>query len=296
MLQTISDENSSDLTRRMLLRSAARALREAGIERPLREAAWLLAEALGLRRLALHTEPEHPVGEDERARAEALLARRAAGEPLQYVLGHTDFYGLRLRVTPAVLIARPETEEVVEEALRLIDAVPQPRVLDAGAGSGCIACAVKHARPDARVVACDVSRAALAVAAENAAAHRLDITFRRVDLLAGEAAERLGDPFDLILSNPPYLPEAERAMLPPDVRDHEPPEALFCAGDPLLFYRKLAADAHRLLTRGGRLDVETHAHHAGAVRDLLTASGLEGVHLRPDLAGRPRIAHARRSA
>jgi release factor glutamine methyltransferase len=246
------------------------------------------------------------------------VRRRAAREPLQYVLGHADFYGLRLRVTPAVLIPRPETERVVERALALIADVPTPRVVDVGTGSGCIACAVAHERPTARVVGCDVSTGALAVARANADALGLPIAFGEADLTApafpAQVRALLGRPggpppedaatggdalsdaarFDLVVSNPPYVPDAEADALAPEVREHEPPVALFTGADPLVCYRALARHAAALLRPGGRLVTETHADYAADVAAVFRDAGLADVRTERDLAGRPRLALARR--
>ena len=279
-------------TRRTLLTEAARRLAEAGVPEARRQAEWLATEALGCRRLDLLTEPEHRVGAAAQASFEVLLQRRLAGEPLQYVLGHTDFFGLRVAVSPAVLIPRPETEQLVEAALGLLAPRPAPRVLDAGTGSGCIALALKHERPDAEVAACDVSRAALAVARANAAALGLSVEFFEADLLAADFATRSPDGLDLLISNPPYVPDAEAAELSPEVRDHEPATALFAGADPLQFFRALAGHAKKLLGAGGHLVVETHAEHGEAVRQHFEAEGFSEPVLRADLAGLPRIVHA----
>lgn len=274
----------------MLLREAADALGAAGVEVPRRVAGWLLADVLACRRAALHAYPERPVEAAEQQQFDERVARVAAGEPLQYVLGHADFHGLRLAVTPAVLIPRPETEQVVEAALQRVRDVEAPRILDAGTGSGCIALAIKHERPDAEVRACDVSTEALAVARANAWTHGLDVHFIQADLLAGEEArEVLPGNLDLLVSNPPYIPGEEMDSLPPVVRDYEPREALFCGDDPLCFYRELAAHACHLLAPGGALVLEAHAPEAAAVHALLAAFGLADVQVARDLAGHPRI-------
>ncbi len=285
----------SKISRRVLLRKAAAALEAAGVEVPRRVAGWLLADALGCRRVALHAYPERLVEAAARRRFDERVARVAAGEPLQYVLGHADFYSLRLAVTPAVLIPRPETEQVVEAALRRVRAVDAPCVLDAGTGSGCIALAIKHECPDAEVWACDVSTEALAVARANARAYDLKVHFLPVDLLAGaEAREVLPGKLDLLVSNPPYIPGEEMSSLPPVVRDHEPPEALFCGDDPLRFYRALAAHAHHLLVPGGALVVEAHAPQAAAVQGLFDQFDFTDVQVARDLADHPRIVTGRR--
>ena len=284
------------MTRRALLEQTLARLQEAGIEEARRNAEWLLEEGLGASRVEILARPEAPVSTGEALQVEALVARRLRREPLQYVLGHADFFGLRLRVTPAVLIPRPETEEVAEEALRRLDGRETPWALDVGTGSGALALALKHRRPDAEVFACDVSEAALAVAADNAERLGLAVSFVQGDVLDPAFGHDAPPSFDLVVSNPPYVPETERATLAPEVRDHEPAEALFVPGDdPLVFYRTLAARAPDLLKPGGWLVVETHADHGEAVRDLFAGAGLREAALRRDLAGRPRIVSARLS-
>lgn len=284
------------LTRRTLVDSAVARLRAAGVEDPRRNAEWMAEEALGVARVALLAHPEEAVTEAEAEAFEGMLARRLRREPLQYVVGHADFFGLRLRVSPAVLIPRPETEELVEEALARLHGLEAPWVLDVGTGSGAIALAIKHRRPDAEVFACDVSEDALAVASENADRLGLELTLIRADALAPAFADGTPPCFDLLVSNPPYVPEAERLSLEPEVRDYEPAGALFTGEDPLVFYRALAGHAERLLKPGGLALFEAHADHAAEVEALLGEAGLEEPGLRRDLAGRDRIVWARRPA
>ncbi|MEO1480418.1 MAG: peptide chain release factor N(5)-glutamine methyltransferase, partial [Bacteroidota bacterium] len=182
-----------------------------------------------------------------------LVARRLAREPLQNVTGEAHFYGLALRVEPAVLIPRPETEEVVEAALKTIADADAPWVLDIGTGSGAIALAVKHERPDAEVFAVDVSAEALDVAMRNAQRLGLDVAFVHADLFDPRFTERVENRFDLVLSNPPYVPDDELDTLQPEVRDFEPEGALVTGGDPLRFYRALAVVGAELLKPSGWL-------------------------------------------
>lgn len=275
-----------------LLASASRRLEAAGVTSARANAEWMLAEVLGFSRASLVAHPDLSLAPDQQAAFEAMVARRERREPLQYILGHTDFYGLRLRVTPAVLIPRPETEELVEEALRRLEGRRAPWVLDAGTGSGAIALAIKHERPDAELFACEASEEALAVAAENAARLGLEATLVHSDLLAPTFADGVPACFDLIVSNPPYIPDDERAELAPEVRDFEPAQALFPGDDPLIFYRTLCAHARRLLKPDGHLLLETHADRAEEVAELLRAAAFRAVEVRQDLAGRQRIVGA----
>ncbi len=256
-----------------------------------RQAEWMLEALTGRGRAALYAYPERDLTSEQCASLNAWIARRVAGEPIQYVLGEAEFCGLRLRVTPAVLIPRPETEEVVGHALEKVRGVPQPRVLDVGTGSGCIALALKAARPDADVHALDVSRAALAVARENAERLGLSVAFYTADLRAPDL-DAVPGPFSVIVSNPPYIPDAEKDTLEHHVRDFEPALALFSGSDPLVFYHALARHARRLLVPGGYLVTETHADHAQASAACFTAAGLTGADVRADLYGRPRVALA----
>ena len=283
------------MTLRDLLDHAADRLREGGVEGARRTAEWIVEETTGADRAALYARPGVPIPPEARERTDRLVARRLAGEPVQYVLGHADFYGLRLHVSPAVLVPRPETEEVVEEAIRRLRGVEAPRVLDVGTGSGAVALAVKQERPDAEVFAVDVSPDALALARANAERLGLRVTFVEGDALRPELAASVPSAFSLVVSNPPYVPEGERAGLQREVRDHEPPVALFVPdADPLVFYRALAGHAGRLLRPGGWLVAETHADFGVAVGDLWGRAGLADVGVLPDLSGRDRIAVARR--
>ena len=256
----------------------------------------MLEDLAGVSRVELYAQPRSLVPPDTLAALDAAVARRVAGEPLQYILGHTDFYGLRLRVTPAVLVPRPETEELVEAALAELAAQRAPWVLDVGTGSGAIAIAIKARQPDAEVFAADVSAAALAIARENAARHQLDVSFVEADALRPSFADAVPPAFDLIVSNPPYVPDAERPTLQREVR-HEPDLALFVPdADPLVFFRALAGHADRLLRPGGSLAVETHTDHAEGVRVLFESSGLVETRVLSDLSGRPRMVIARQPA
>ena len=284
------------MTRRALLDTTLRRLRAADVEDARRVAEWIVEAVTGATRAALYGRAEVVVEPAEAALAARYADRRADGEPIQYVLGTADFFGLRLAVTPDVLIPRPETETVVEHALACVAGVRAPWVLDVGTGSGAVALAVAAGRPDAEVFAADVSAAALAVAGGNAERLGLAVTFVEADALRPAFADRVPPTFDLVVSNPPYVPHAERAGLQREVRDHEPGAALFVPdADPLVFYRALAGHAGRLLRPGGWLVAETHADYGRAVRDVWAEAGLDSAEVRPDLAGRDRVAVARRS-
>lgn len=258
-----------------------------------RTAEWLLEAATGLRRATLYAYPERELDATQQALLDAWGARCAAGEPVQYVIGTAAFCGLVLEVGPDVLIPRPETEEVVGCALEQIAGMARPRVLDAGTGSGCIALALKAARPEADVHALDVSERALAVARRNAAANRLAVTFHAGDLLADVLPGVPGD-LDLLVSNPPYIPDAEAEGLEPHVREHEPALALFSGPDPLQFYRALARHAEALVRPGGAVVVETHAYHAEATATCFSGPAFGRAEVRRDLSGRPRMVWTRR--
>ena len=278
------------MTRRALLDAAVARLAAAGVDDARRTAEWIVEDVTGARRVDLYARPDATVEPAEAAAVDRMLARRAAGEPVQYVLGSADFYGLTLDVTPAVLIPRPETETVVEHALGRIAGVQAPWVLDVGTGSGAIALAVKHERPDAQVFAADVSAAALAVAAGNAERLDLDVTFIESDALRPAFADAVPPTFALVISNPPYVPASEAPTLQRELA-HEPDTALFVPDhDPLVFYRALAGHAERLLQPGGVLVAETHADFGRQVASLWTEAGLADVEVLSDLAGRDRVA------
>lgn len=277
-----------------LLRDATHTLASGGVPAPRRAAVWLLGDVLGCSAAHLIAYPDREVSREHLQTLAPLLERCAAREPIQYVLGGADFCGMRLRVTPDVLIPRPETEQVVETALQDLPVGAPARVLDIGTGSGCIALAIKRARPNARVTAGDVSAAALRIAKQNAKTHDLAITFLQADMLAPDFVRQVSGSWDLIVSNPPYLAREEASSLEPEIREHEPDVALYSGADPLQHYRAIASHAPRLLAANGSCVLEVHAHRADAVADLLRSAGLRSVAVQPDLAGLPRIVSGRR--
>jgi release factor glutamine methyltransferase len=239
--------------------------------------------------IARETDPAPP-GFVERYRE--LVARRTRREPMGYLLGRVEFWGLELEVSPAVLIPRPESEIIVEAALGAARGLPAPLIVDVGTGSGCLAVALASALPAARILAIDVSAPALAVARRNAARHGVA---RRIALVRGDLLGPLRGEADLIVSNPPYVPRTERHNLQPEVRAYEPPEALFAGDDGLAVIRRLVAGAETHLRPGGWLIFELGIGQQPAVRALLEQSGRwHSIDIRPDLQGIPRTAMARR--
>jgi release factor glutamine methyltransferase len=268
-----------------LLGRAAAALGEAGIEPARPEAEWLLAGLLGVERFALYLEPARRLTAGEAARYREMIERRARREPLQYLLGWEDFHGLRLAVTPDVLVPRPETEGLVEWALEVLAARPDPVIADLGTGSGAIACALASALPNAEVLAVEVAAGALAVASWNVRELGLST---RVRLLAGDLFAPLGAlsaSLDLVVANPPYLPSAVIASLPPEVSRHEPRAALDGGPDGLGVIRRIVAGAPPVLKPGGWLLMEIGEEQAGPLASLMAAEGFSGIRARRDLTG-----------
>jgi release factor glutamine methyltransferase len=258
-----------------------------------RDAALLLRHALGISHAAQLADPERALTPAQQAAFDALVLRRLANEPIQYITGEQEFYGLALRVTSAVLIPRPETEQLVEAVLAELDPTQPVRILDVGTGSGAIAIALAYHLPHARITAVDLSTAALEVAASNAARHALAdrIHFVASDLLDALPPDEL--PFDVIVSNPPYVPTADRASLHPQVRDHEPAAALFAGPDGLDVYRRLIPQARAALRPNGLLALEIGHGQREAIASLL--NDWNELRFLDDLQQIPRIALARRA-
>ena len=240
--------------------------------------AWLIA----------HLEEE--LSEAESRSYTALLERRYQGEPIQYITGEAEFYGLPFRVRPGVLIPRPETEHLVEKVIELAARFESPRIADIGAGSGCIAVTLAHHLPHATITASDLSAAAIAIARENAALNQVShrICFLEGDLLTPAT----GQQFEIIASNPPYVPTANRSSLSIEVRDHEPPFALFAGSDGLDIYRRLIPEAFACLSPGGFIALEIGYAQSSAIADLLEGFGFYSIEFVSDLQSIPRVAVA----
>lgn len=217
----------------------------------------------------------------------ALIARRRAGEPIQYITGEAEFFGFPFTVAPGVLIPRPETEHLVEEVIRLAGAFTEPRIADIGTGSGAIAIALAYSLPQAHIIATDFSPQALAIAKQNVARNGVEnrIEFFEGDLLAPLA----GQSFHIIASNPPYVPLVDLDSLSVEVREHEPHAALFAGDDGLLIYHRLIPDARALLISGGWLVMEIGYGQQPAIEKMMIESRYGSVHFIPDYQGIPRI-------
>ncbi len=283
-------------TVRRILDWTVQHLKKHGSESPRLDAEILLAHARGCPRIQLYTHFDSEVSEAQRAVMRELVRRRAAAEPVAYLVGHREFFSLDFRVTSDVLIPRPDTETLVVDALDLIKPLPQPRVLDVGTGSGCIAISIAVNAPAAQVTATDLSDTALAIAGQNAETLRVA---NRVRFVQGNLFAPLadGETFELIASNPPYIVAAEIETLSPDIRLHEPRSALDGGPDGLSVIRRLVTEAPKFLASGGHLLIEIGCEQAESVTQLLTQDGrYEGITVLKDLAKKPRVVRAARKS
>lgn len=260
----------------------------------LREAETLVLHALGMPRSTLYADPDRLLSEQERVKVQEWLARRGAGVPLAYLTGGREFWSLEFEVSPAVLVPRPETELLVERALRAGDALERegnalPRILDLGTGSGAIAIAIAHERPGWRVSAVERSTAALAVARRNASRHAV----ANLELLQGDWFTPVsGRRFEVVVSNPPYV-SAGDPLLSGDSLRHEPREALTPGADAFRDLSHLVDEAPRHLERGGTLLLEHGARQGEALRRILVSRGFAHVVSLPDLSGQERVTEGR---
>jgi release factor glutamine methyltransferase len=279
---------ANEITVAGLVDRAEAVLAAAGVPTPRVEAELLVGHVTGLSRAQLALEATRSVGDAERSRLEGLVARRAAREPLQYVLGEWGFRRLTLTVDRRALVPRPETEVVVERCLALLAGRERPRVLDVGTGSGAIALAIADEHPGARVTGVDASVDALALARENAARTGLELELRRNDLFTGLPA----GPWELVVSNPPYVEPGDLPLLDPEVRTWEPHAALVGHGAT----EAVARGALDVLGPGGGLVLEVADGTAGSVGALLDELGYRDVRATVDLTGRDRVVEGVRSA
>lgn len=273
-----------------LLQAAEQALAAAGVDEARLKAEWLLSSVLGCRRLEIVLHRKRVPAGEQVGQFREMVARVSAGEPVQYVVGETDFLGRPFHVDRRALIPRPETELLVEQVLaaKNVWKAEAPAVADVGTGSGCIAVSLALARPAARLIAVDRSPEALELAVQNARALGVDgrIAFRHGDLLEGLRARSL----NAVVSNPPYIAADALPGLPREIREHEPRLALDGGPQGLDVITRLVPQAHRALRVGGGLFLEIGETQGAAVAALLEQAGFQQVEIRRDLAGRDRIA------
>jgi release factor glutamine methyltransferase len=276
-----------------LLEWTERYLRERSFDESRLNAELLLAHALRLPRLGLYLQFDKPLAAPELAFFKELLLRRMTHEPVQYILGETEFMGLPFEVTPAVLIPRPETEELVEEAVRWLKSSGRAEgsILEIGTGSGNIAVALGKFLPGARVTSMEKSGDALDVARRNCVRHGMgNVEFLQVDVFSAELdGEFNGRVFDAVVSNPPYVPRAEFDLLDPEVRDFEPRLATTDGADGFRFIRRIAGLTSGLLRPGGGMFLEIGYGQADAAETIAREAGLIGVGVQKDFAGIDRI-------
>lgn len=278
-------------TIREVLEWATKDFAARGIESPRLDAELLVAKALGIDRVGLYLDLNRPLVDRERSAIRPLVARRREREPVAYILGHRDFYGRRFSVTPEVLIPRPDTETLVEHALRCIPEDAACRVLDVGTGSGAIAVTLAAERPLAFVTATDISQTALEVAAGNAERLGVEarVRFERADLLNGV------EQYDVIVSNPPYIAQSEIETLQAEIRDHEPIAALEAGEDGLDVVRALLPAAEPVTASGAQMLIEIGAGQAVSVVDFAAGrTAWQPVAVYPDLNRVERVVHLRR--
>lgn len=267
-------------------RRLATTLRDAAIETPELDARLLVGHATALDLTGMAVAARRLLSAQEAARLGEAAQRRLAGEPVARILGEKEFWGLPLRLAPTTLVPRPDTETVVEAALEAMANRPPRRIADLGTGSGALILALASEWPQSLCAATDIDEEALRTAAANA--RRLGFE-QRVMFIKCNYAAALASPFDLVVSNPPYIPSAEIAALAPEVREHDPRRALDGGADGLDAYRALIPQSAALLSPGGALIVEVGVTQDGPVADLMVAAGLTVPPPRPDLGGIPRV-------
>ncbi len=269
---------------------AAAALEQAGVAEARREAALLLVMAIGREPAFLIAHPEYELGSVEEKKFREFIKRRSNREPLQYIRGHQEFYGLDFIVSPDVLIPRPETELLVENALEVLQNFTGPIICEVGIGSGCIAVSVLHANSAATAVGLDVSATALAIARTNAVQNGVA---NRIDLRVSDVFEAVqGEIFDIIISNPPYVPSEDLDSLQTEVRDFEPRMALTDGGDGFSIISRIVAESPRLLRQDGFLFLEIGFNQSHQVAEMFDRTIWKTLDILPDLQGIPRMVKA----
>ncbi|HMS42152.1 MAG TPA: peptide chain release factor N(5)-glutamine methyltransferase [Pyrinomonadaceae bacterium] len=276
-----------------ILKKATEILREGGIVEARREANSLLAFALGKDRTFLIAHSEYELSDEEILRFQAILERRKHRDPFQYIVGTQEFYGLDFIVTNDVLIPRPETELIVENALEMLKTAENSRFLEIGVGSGCISVSILHEAKTATAIAVDVSEKALQIALKNADKHQVS---DRLELkISNIFSEIKTEKFDLIVSNPPYIDERDFAKLQPEVRDFEPEFALTDGENGLSIIEKIIKDAPQFLKSKGFLLIEIGFNQSDEVRKICSPEVWQSIEFLSDLQGIPRTLKARLS-
>ena len=251
----------------------------------------IATEILGIPQMTFFLKDNVELTHEQEATLEDAINRLQKHEPIQYIQGYSDFCGLRFKVTPATLIPRPETSELVEWVAS--EATGNERILDIGTGSGCIAVSLANKMPQSEVTAWDISAEALTVATENSRSNGTEVLFEQVDIIAYQPEEKQ---FDIIVSNPPYIKENEKSAMHSNVLDWEPHTALFVPdSDPLLFYRTIAKKGLTLLKPGGTLYFEINRAHGAETTEMLAGLGYTGIELRKDFAENDRMIKAEKN-
>lgn len=274
-----------------VLKSATDFLKSKSIENPRLNAEQLLAHSLQMDRMSLYLQFDRPLTQQERDTYKNCLRRRAENEPLQYIIGQTEFMSLPFTVTPEVLIPRPETETLVEAVAEIVKKEDSVHILDIGTGSGIIAVSLAHYLPNADLTAIDISDSALAVAKQNATLNQVDgrIRFFMGDVMGDSFLSLFPNGFDVVVSNPPYVTKQEFEQLPEEIRKHEPKEALTDHGDGLDFYRKISEIGHTLVKPDGVIFVEVGDTQSQSVQLIFAENQYQTIQAIKDLNGIERV-------
>jgi release factor glutamine methyltransferase len=269
---------------------SAEYLKKKGIDEARPNAELLLADILNCKRLDLYLQFDRPLNEKEKSIYREYLSRRANGEPLQYITGEVEFYGLKLKVNPSVLIPRPETELLVEKIIEENKGKGELKILDIGTGSGNIAIALKVNLPGANIFSIDISEEALETARGNAELNGLQdgITFETADIFDENVITKFQD-FDIIVSNPPYVSEKEMENIQREIKDYEPKEAVTDGTDGLKFFKRISSVAKMILKKGGKIYFEIGEGESEKVSEILSKEGFKNIEIEKDFSGIPRI-------